>query len=128
MTFVSRITVAALTLSVIGCGDKVCLLLPRPVVEVDIREAGTNTPAGYRASLIVQGPGVYDSTFVGPRADSAAVRYVQSHPLTSAGSYTVRVRRAGYQVWQQAGVSIDVDECGGSNTHPFLTVLLQPLP
>src|SRR5450759_4071764 len=102
-----------LIVTLCACADRVCTLLPAPTIQVDIRDSVSGAPAAYQASLIAQAPSSYDSTAFGPpRADSLTLRYVQTASLTQSGDYAVRVRHAGYQLWQQAGVHIDVSSCG----------------
>lgn len=121
--------VAALFLigGALGCGETVCLTLPNPVVQANIRDSITNAPAAYQASLIVAGAGVYDSTFFGSRPDSLGVGFVQSAPPGKTGEYTVRVRRNGYRLWQQSGVHVEGSGCAGALS-VMLSVRLQPLP
>lgn len=121
--------VAALLLSgvVVGCGDKVCLTLPAPVIQADVRDSTTDAPAAYQASLIVIGDGVYDSTFVGPRPDSLTVVSIRSSPPGRTAEYTVRVRRNGYRVWQQTGVHVEGSGCAGALSVE-IAVRLQPIP
>jgi hypothetical protein len=108
-----------------ACGDKVCLTAPNPVVQADIRDSVTNAPSAYRASLILEGNGIYDSTYVGAPADSLTA-VVQSAPPGQAGTYTVRVRRDGYRVWERRGVYLG----SGCTVAPSVTlsVRLQRLP
>jgi hypothetical protein len=122
-------TVAALLLSgsTFGCGNEVCLTLPIPTIQADIRDSITDAPAAYQASLIVAGDGVYDSTFVGSRPDSLSVSSVRSSPPGRTGEYSVRVRRHGYQLWQQSSVHIEGSGCAGALS-VALSVRLQPLP
>ena len=120
---------AALLLSgaTLGCRDGACLTLPVPAIQADVRDAITDAPAAYQASLIVTGDGVYDSTFVGPRPDSLGVVAIRSSPPGRTGEYTVRVRRNGYQIWQQTGVHVEGSGCAGALSVE-LSVRLQPLP
>lgn len=121
--------IAAIVLSAatLGCGDKVCLALPNPVVQANIHDSVTAVPAAYQASLIVAGDGVYDSTFVGPRPDSLSVSSIRSSPPGRTGEYAVRVRRNGYRLWQQTGVHVEGSGCAGAGSVE-LSVRLQPLP
>ena len=121
--------VVALLLSgtTFGCADKVCLTLPDPTVQADIRDSITAAPAAFQASLIVTGNGVYDSTFVGPRPDSLAVSIIESAAPGRTGDYTVRVRRAGYRLWQQTAVHVEGGGCAGALS-VALSVRLQPIP
>ena len=123
------LAVAALLLSgaTLACGSKQCLTLPAPEIQVDVRDSVTDAPAAYRASLILAGNGVYDSTFVGPGPDSLSVMSIRSSPPGQTGEYTVRGRRNGYQLWQQTGVHVEDSGCAGALSVE-LPVRLQPLP
>lgn len=95
-----------------GCGDKICTLLPTPVVEVDIRDSITNAPVAYGSSLIVAGVSAYDSTFVGaPFYAPGNYSTVRNSRVGTPGIYTIRVRHPGYQLWQRVDVRVDGDRC-----------------
>lgn len=111
----------------LGCAGDICLTLPDPVIQVDVRDSITSAPAAYQASLIITGGGVYDSTYVGPRADSLSVTSIRSAPARRTAAYTVRVRRDGYQLWQRTGVQIAGNGCEGALS-VTLSVRLQPRP
>ena len=122
------IAILSLVAMTAACGDKVCILIPAPTIQVDIRDSVTGAPAAYGASLIIEAPGVYDSSFVGPRPDSLTIGFVQSAPIRATNDFVVRVRRAGYKLWQQTGVHVDVSaECGTGATRAY-TARLQRLP
>jgi hypothetical protein len=112
--------------AVLACGNSVCLTLPTPVVHAEIVDSTTLAPAAYRASLIVIGNGFYDSTFVGATPDSLTVGFIRSSPPGRTGEYDVRVRRAGYSLWQRSGVHVEGSGCGGALS-PVLSVRLQQL-
>ncbi len=123
-----RNVVALLVLcgAVMACGDGACLTLPIPAVHAEIVDSTTLAPAAYRASLIVVGNGFYDSTFVGTTPDSLTVEFIRSSPPGRTGEYDVRVRRAGYSVWQTGGVHVEGSGCKGALS-PVVSVRLQPL-
>jgi hypothetical protein len=110
-------------------GDLVCTLPPRPAIRAEIRDSATNAPAAFHAWLIVTNPTVYDSTSFGiPGADSDTTSFstLVSSPDGKPGTYTVRVRKAGYQLWQLANVRVGGDRCGADATD--LQVRLQRVP
>ena len=109
----------------IGCGGNACLTLPDPVVDAAVRDSITAAPIAYRASLIVAGNGVYDSTFVGPRPDSLSVSAIRSAPPGRSGEYAVRVRRTGYRLWESS-VHLEGSGCAGALS-VALSIRLQPL-
>jgi hypothetical protein len=117
-----------LIITLSACTDRVCTLLPAPTIQIAIQDSMSGAPAAYQSSLIAQASGSYDSTSFGPpRADSLTLRYVQTASLTQSGDYTVRIRRAGYQLWQQSGVRVDVSSCG-SGPSVSLIARLQRAP
>ena len=111
----------------LACGDKVCLLAPNPSVLVDIRDSLTGVRIANRASLIVEGLGVYDSTYFAPNPDSLIALFVSSAPPRRTGEYTVRVRKDSYALWQQSNVHVEGDGCTAAPS-PFFTVRLQRVP
>ena len=113
--------------AVTACDTGACLTLPDPAVHAEIRDSITLAPAAHRASLIVVGNGFYDSTFAGERPDSLTVDFIRSSPPGRTGRYDVRVRRAGYSVWQRSGIHLEGDGCRGASS-VVLSVRLQPLP
>ena len=117
---------------IVSCGallacDGPCLLLPTPHVLAEVVDSTTLVPLAYRASLIVVGNGFYDSTFVGPPHDSLTARFIWSSPPGRTGEYDVRVRRAGYRLWQESGVHLEGSGCRGAKS-AVLYVRLQQLP
>lgn len=124
----SQRAIAAMLLcgSTTGCGVGACLTLPHPAVHAEVTDSVTGAPLAYRASLIVEGYRVYDSTFVGPRPDSLSVSWIRSAPPGRTGVYAVRVRRAGYQLWQTV-VHLEGDGCDGASG-VSLSVRLQQRP
>ena len=114
-----------------GCGsltgDRVCLALPRPAIQVDVRDSASNAPIAHRASLIVQNRTVYDSTYRDVSAlglDTLQFSVITSSSNGLPGTYDVRVRHANYRLWQQSGVRVGGDDCGADLVK--LAVRLQP--
>jgi uncharacterized iron-regulated membrane protein len=123
------ITALGFSVTTLACGDAICLSAPSIVVQADIRDSITNAPAAHQASLIVEGNGVYDSTFVGTVADSLTRSNAQITAPGQTGEYTVRVRRSGYRLWERRGIHIDGSECSAGAINPVaLSVRLQRLP
>ena len=111
----------AIALAASACGEIVCTAQPRPAIKAEIRDSLTNAPADSGASLIVTNHAVYDST-----AFAFELSYVQSAANGRAGVYTVRVREAGYRLWERTEVVVNGDRCGADATE--LQVRLQPGP
>ena len=114
-----------------GCGtltgDKVCLALPRPAIQVDIRDSISNAPVAHRASLIVQNGAVYDSVYrdaTALGADTLQFSVITSSSSGQAGTYEIRVRRVNYRLWQRSGVRVGGDRCGADVVN--VSVRLQP--
>lgn len=115
-----------------ACSDlqTLCTTESRPAIRATISDSVTGKSAVYGASLVVANASTYDSTIFNedlgllPSSDNLppSTRVVNG----SAGTYTVRVRRAGYQLWQRTGVVVDGDECGRPISQPQISVKLQP--
>ena len=104
-----------------ACGDLVCTAQPRPAIKAEIRDSITNAPAALGASLIVTNQAVYDSTMF-----SYESSYALSAGNATAGTYTVRVRKSGYRLWEQTGIVVHGDRCGAEAVE--LQIRLQPEP
>jgi hypothetical protein len=115
------VSLIAITVAASACGDIVCTAQPRPAIRAEIRDSVTNAPADSGASLIVTNQAVYDST-----AFAFEPSYVQSAVHGRAGIYTVRVRKAGYRLWERTGIVVNGDRCGPEATE--LQVRLQSGP
>lgn len=92
---------------------------------VAVQDSSTGAPAASGAQLIAQ-DGTWADTvgFPPSRPDLDAQQLVSAGER--AGSYTVTVRKAGFQDWQRTGVIVTADEC---HVHPVeLTARLQPAP
>jgi hypothetical protein len=109
-----------------------CTSIPRPAIRATISDSVTGFGAAYSASLVLQSASVYDSTWfdetlgVHPSSDTWPPFEMSSNVPGVAGTYTVRVRRPGYRLWQASGVAVNREACGAIAAH--LTVRLQPEP
>ena len=99
-------------------GTTACTTEPRPAVIADIRDAASGQGAAYNASLIVENASVYDSVpfaefivDVQPGTDTTIFATIHSR-RAEWGSFTVRVRRAGYVPWERRDVEVARDRCG----------------
>jgi hypothetical protein len=104
-----------------GCSELVCTTQPRPAIKAEIRDSITNAPAALGASLIVTNPAVYDSSTFPYESP-----IVLSAGNATAGTYTVRVRKAGYRLWERTGIVVKGDRCGAEAVE--LQIRLQPGP
>ncbi len=117
----------------VACGDHVCTLDMRAAIALEIRDSLSNHPAAHRSSVILEGVGVYDSMFYDMSlngGDTLAISQLLS-PANSQGqpgTYTIRVRHAGYQLWQRHDVEVPGGSCGVGRSPVMITVRLQPLP
>jgi hypothetical protein len=100
-----------------ACGNDLepaCLPVARPAVEVEVRDAATE---GFRADLArgaVQDGAFTDSLRIvavgGPRGAPSALGAAWERP----GTYSIRIEREGYQLWDTSGVHVQADQCGAS--------------
>jgi hypothetical protein len=111
----------AIAVAANGCSDIVCTTQPRPAIKAEIRDSVTNAPAALGASLIVTNQSVYDSTAFPYESPT-----VLSAGNATAGTYTVRVRKAGYRLWEQTGIVVNGDRCGAEAVE--LQIRLRPKP
>jgi hypothetical protein len=118
------LTAACLT----GCDKSiVCTLQPRAAVVATITDSISGAPLGYRSSIVLQTRRTYDSTFFGPDRFSGDTLRLSTVPSAypMGGKFLVRVRRAGYKLWEQSDVTVDGDRCGATEA-AMLVVRLQP--
>lgn len=103
----------------------------RPAVSARISDSTTGFGAAYKASLVLQATALYDSLYFDESrgltmaSDSTAPRTVSS-ASQRPGTYTVRVRRAGYALWVRNGVVVPAAQCGPVTV--LLDVRLQRTP
>jgi hypothetical protein len=94
-----------------------CPDILRPAIIVRISDSTSGLGAAYTASLVLQGMALYDSLDldasrgVTPASDSTAPRTVSSQSQRP-GTYTVRVRRSGYALWERNGIVVPAEPCG----------------
>jgi hypothetical protein len=111
---------SALMLSTAACGDSsgpVCLPVERLAVEVEVRDAQTGALRADSARGVAQDGTFTDSLLI--------VRYEAADIVPAAlggaygrpGTYTLRIERPGYQLWDTAGVRVIADECGPITVH-----------
>lgn len=122
---------AALMLAITACDPDVigiaCTLEARAAISITVVDSVTRAGIGAGATLILQ-EGAYRDSVTFP-ADQP---YYNSTPLwgfASAereGTYDVRVRRPGYQLWERRGVRVTSDQCHVNTVE--LEARLQALP
>lgn len=88
----------------------VCTAEIRPAVDVRVVDSLSDLPLAGSSTLILQDGAFRDSTTTPPDATTNHLRG-SSASYERAGSYTVRVRRSGYAVWERAGVHVVADQC-----------------
>ena len=84
---------------------------------VEVRDAQTEELRADSARAVVQDGAFTDSLLIvryeGPDIVPAALGGVYGRP----GTYTLRIERPGYQLWDTAGVRVIADECGPITVH-----------
>ncbi|HEY0672044.1 MAG TPA: hypothetical protein VGD27_07260 [Longimicrobiales bacterium] len=114
-----RLRAAAVILPALcsACGETpfVCTDIPRWALEVVVLDAEAGAPAAAGASIIAVNGSYYDSVFVSPETNPASTSRVIVATDGQAGSYTLRVRKAGYAPVQQ-NVSVPGGQCGAETT------------
>ena len=92
-------------LSVAACDSYMCDTGIFPASQVEIRDSVTNAPAAAGAIVIATSGSFTDSMSV---PHDLIVGLAQER----AGTYTVRVRKAGYRLWSRSGIEVRGGECG----------------
>jgi hypothetical protein len=109
--------VALLAASTAACSaDLVCTASPPVAVTADVFDSVTNASAAHRSSLILDGSGIYDSVYheASNPGDSLTLNPLRTGASGKPGTYEVRLRHAGYQLWRKRDVHVDGDRCGAS--------------
>ncbi len=124
----TRVGWAALVLVVSGCraitgGDVACTDEARPGLAVTVRDSATGAAVPPAGTTVVAREGAYaDTARYGTAALAGAVF---SLAYERAGTYAVRVERAGYRAWERTGVRVAAGACHVRTAG--LTAALQPL-
>ena len=111
-----------------GCvgATEACTTELDATLEVDVVLAATGLPAAAGAMVVLQGTGIDDSVTVPSTPDPGRFAAVWYEDSVGAGTYTVRVRKAGYQVWSQSDIRVDAGRChAGPLVH--VTAMLVPV-
>ncbi len=124
----TAVLVAAVAGVVAGCRDVtaddasgvVCTLEARPGLLVTVRDSVTG--AAVSDAQVGARRGAAADTARGGAVRSDGALYALAHERP--GTYAVRVERAGYRVWERAGVEVSADRCHVRTV--ALTALLQP--
>lgn len=121
----------ALILVCLGCSDGtspiVCTAEARSAVSATILDSATRDGRAIGSSLILQDGAYVDSTFasgIAPWTHDSLFGPTQT--FERAGTYDVRVRRSGYQLWERRGVVVAQGICHVETVR--LEVLLQAVP
>ena len=123
--------IAALSGTVVACDSvaepegRICTAEIRPAVDVRVVDSVSGVPLIGSTSLILLDGTFRDSTTT---PTNAATNYLRGTSASHerAGTYVVRVRRAGYATWERANVRVTTDGCHVQTVQ--LEVRLQPLP
>ena len=109
----NRLLIALIAATSLACASptEVCTTELRASLEVDVVEAGSGLPAAAGATVVVQGATVYDSVTAAPTATTLRIAAVWYEDFVTAGTYTVRVRKPGYQPWEQSNVQVRAGRC-----------------
>jgi hypothetical protein len=75
-----------------------------------VRDSVTQVPAGHGAIATVQ-DGSYQETLFYLGSVSSFDSLTFSGAIERAGTYSIRVNKAGYHSWTRAGVTVTRDEC-----------------
>ena len=105
---------------ILACGiaacenDLACTADPRQAISATILDSVSGAPAAFHATLIAQGRHTYDSVTADEHygGADATLRVIGSGASDESGVYDVRVRKAGYQLWEQRGVRVVGGACG----------------
>ncbi len=111
---------SALMLSTAACGDSsgpVCLPVERLAVEVEARDAQTGALRADSARGVAQDGTFTDSLLIVRYEGADIVPAALGGAYGRPGTYTLRIERPGYQLWDTAGVRVIADECGPITVH-----------
>ena len=111
---------SALMLSTAACGDSsgpVCLPVERLAVEVEVRDAQTGALRAESARGVAQDGTFTDSLLIVRYEGADIVPAALGGAYGRPGTYTLRIERPGYQLWDTAGVRVIADECGPITVH-----------
>jgi hypothetical protein len=92
-----------------------CAFAGRPAITAEIRDAATGLPAAWHASLVTRSGTVVDSVFAegGPEHEHSILRLPSRSE--APGTYSVAVRRDGYETWTRESVVVPRRaSCGGT--------------
>jgi len=98
-----------------GCGGSEQIFCPDVLTTslmVSIFDASTGAPAATGATVIVHGAAFQDSVVLTREVPPPQAPYMVFEDRAGAGTYTVIVRKPGYQDWQQTNVVIRAGRCG----------------
>jgi hypothetical protein len=111
---------SALMLSTAACGDSsgpVCLPVERLAVEVEVRDAQTGALRADSARGVAQDGTFTDSLLIVRYEGADIVPAALGGAYGRPGTYTLRIERPGYQLWDTAGLRVIADECGPITVH-----------
>ena len=98
----------------------VCPRILTPSVQVTAVDSLTNVNVTAGATLVLQHSTGADSVTV-PTASVTSAFVGDSR----SGTFTLRVRRSGYHLWEKTGVRVEAEECGVKTVN--VTARLDPI-
>jgi hypothetical protein len=104
-------------LAVSGCNTYMCDTGIFPALSVEIRDSASNAPAAAGATVVATS-GVFTDSVL------ATHELLVGLAEERRGTYTIRVRKAGYRLWSRSGVVVESGECGINTVH--VLARLQP--
>jgi len=104
---------ACICLLLAGCdfGNPICPAVAEPAVIVEVRNAVTDDPEAENADGVLIDGEYTDSLRVTEETDEG-IPIALAGGFERAGTYTVRVEKAGFQTWTRKGVDVGDGECG----------------
>ena len=117
----SRLTpLATSALAAAACGDSLepaCPPVVRPAVEVEVRDSQTGVFRADSARGVVRDGAYADSLVVVRNHGAQSVPAALGVAFDRPGSYSVRIERGGYQLWDTVGIHVLADRCGAVTVH-----------
>ena len=95
-------------------------------LQVDVILAASGLPAAAGATVVLHGAAIDDSITVPTTPDPGRFAVLWYEDSVRAGTYTVRVRKPGYQLWSESNIRVGASRChAGPLVH--VTAMLVPV-
>ena len=117
--------ISAWLVVVASCDDPLtaCTTELRSVIQVDILDSATRSPAGASATIWLRGP--FTDSVVVPDAWTSSIAHVWFEDHVKAGTYSLQIQKAGYRDWSQGDIRVRADACH-TTTFSHVVALLRP--